>query len=673
MRLSQVDRLVATAAVALALTAIGTSPGAWAQATPEAATSAQAAPAEPVRPTSATPPAAAPAEVAAPAQPSAEPKPVAENPAVEKPAAAAPATVPPPAATATTTPAPVVTGTVATASTGDSAVADRLRDLASGKFDRLLGKRERAQIEAFYSSRNFAPLWIGNGAANDRAKAAIAYLARVDADGLEPADYPVPVFKDGLDTDALTEAELRLTQTVLTYARHALQGRVHYTRVAADIDFELAKFDPAEVLGKIADAKDITATLDSFEPQQPGYKALKAKLAETRTSKPSGVKRIPSGPVLKLGKDKKGNAIVMDDQRVPLLRERLSIEGDATSTAYDKAVADAVATFQKSHGLPANGQLTAATVDAINGPRRDNDAEIISINMERWRWLPRELGRTYVMVNVPDFSLRLVDNGKLYWSTRIVAGKPSQATPMTSAEMKFITVNPTWNVPPSIIKNEYLPALQQDPDALNRIGLKVVHNPDGTVRIYQPPGDRNALGRIRFNFPNKFLVYQHDTPDKNLFAHDRRAYSHGCMRVQDPLMYGEKILSLVLPEEHYTQERLRRMFGGAEVNINFPRNIPVHLTYQTAFVNDAGNLVIRDDVYGRDAKMLAILKGAERKVADLPMDRPRPSFSAPVRVPPGSLGPYYRGPSFFEQLFGVSSVTPTSRPTRRAARSQNLN
>ena len=298
----------------------------------------------------------------------------------------------------------------------------------------------------------------------------------------------MPALKDGLDADALAEAELKLTQTVLIYARHALQGRVHYTRVAADIDFELAKFDPADVLARLADSKNVAATLDSFQPQQPGYKALKVKLAAARTSKPSDVKRIPSGPVLKLAKDKKGNAIVMDDQRVPLLRERLAIEGDAASTAYDKAVADAITAFQKSHGLPATGQLTAATIEAINGPRRDNDAEIISINMERWRWLPRELGRTYVMVNVPDFSLRLVDNGKLYWATRIVAGKPSQATPMTSAEMKFITVNPTWNVPPSI--KERISA-----GVAAGSGSAVAHRPQGGAERRRHGADLSAAGR----------------------------------------------------------------------------------------------------------------------------------------------------------------------------------
>jgi len=156
---------------------------------------------------------------------------------------------------------------------------------------------------------------------------------------------------------------------------------------------------------------------------------------------------------------------------------------------------------------------------------------------------------------------------------------------------------------------------------LDRMGLRMEQNANGTVRIYQPPGDRNALGRIRFNFPNKFLVYQHDTPDKHLFAHDKRAYSHGCMRVEDPLMYGEKLLSIALPDQKYTKERLRSMYGPSEININFPTALPVHLTYQTAFVDDAGRLHLRDDIYGRDARHIAILRGDERKVADIATPR----------------------------------------------------
>ena len=218
----------------------------------------------------------------------------------------------------------------------------------------------------------------------------------------------------------------------------------------------------------------------------------------------------------------------------------------------------------------------------------------------------------------------------------------------------------------SIIENEYLPALEQDPEALDRIGLKMTQDPDGTIHISQPPGAGNALGRIRFNFPNKFLVYQHDTPDKYLFAKAKRAYSHGCMRVQNPLIYGEKLLSMVEPQGHYTAAKLESMFGGSEININFPKNIWVHLTYQTAFVDEDGKLQFRDDVYGRDAKMIAILKGSERKVADIAIERKPDASSKPVRMPVGMYGGGdrgYSGGGFFDFLFGGPHSAP--QPTYR--------
>src|SRR5207302_5430710 len=276
-------------------------------------------------------------------------------------------------------------------------------------------------------------------------------------------------------------------------------------------------------------------------------------------------------------------------------------------------LSDSITKFQKEQGVNANGQLTSATLDAINGPKREKTVDIIVANMERWRWMPRDLGETYVMVNIPDFSLRVVKDGKLVWKTKVVVGKPNLPTPLLSADMKFITVNPTWNVPPSIIQNEYLPALQQDPQAMDRIGLKVEQNKDGTIRIYQPPGDRNALGRIRFNFPNKFLVYQHDTPDKHLYAKEERAFSHGCMRVQNPDQYAATLLNITMPNEHYTPEKIRGMYGHSEIDIKFPTPIPVNITYQTAFVDDAGKLQLRKDVYGRDATMLALLRNTRNK------------------------------------------------------------
>jgi murein L,D-transpeptidase YcbB/YkuD len=585
-------------------------------------------------------------------------------------AAPAPAATPAPAPAEVTNSVPATKFNTASA-VADTAVVDKLRDqLASGKLDRILGgKKDRITVEAFYASRDFAPLWIADGAMNDRAKTAAAYLAGVDADGLDPSEYPVPQIKAGMEPEALAEAEIKFTDAVLTFARHAMSGRVHYSRVSGDIVYDLAKPDPANVLARVAKAQDAGAALDSLNPPQPQYKALKAKLAEIRKSAEDVAKpMIPHGPVLKYGKEKKGKdvkEVLMQDPRVPALRERFGLKAADGDTTYDKTLADTIAKYQKEVGISPSGQLNAATLDALNGPKREKTVDIIIANMERWRWMPRDLGRTYVMVNIPDFTLRVMNNDKLVWKTKVVVGKPNLPTPLLSAEMKFITVNPTWNVPPSIINNEYLPALQQDPQAMERIGLKVEQNKDGTVRIYQPPGDRNALGRIRFNFPNKFLVYQHDTPDKHLFAHDKRAYSHGCMRVENPLKYGEVLLSLALPNEHYTAERLQKMFGGSEVNINFPTGIPDHLTYQTAFVDDDGKLQIRDDVYGRDQRLLAILKGSDRKMADIAIDRPKGSSSAPVKMPPGTFGSAggFSGPSFFERLFGG---TPEPAPKPRA-------
>jgi murein L,D-transpeptidase YcbB/YkuD len=363
---------------------------------------------------------------------------------------------------------------------------------------------------------------------------------------------------------------------------------------------------------------------------------------------------VPDGKIIRPG---------MKDARVTALRKRLDIAGDKENPLYDDAVHDAVKAFQTENDINVDGDLGPNTVRMLNGERREarpsaaDPTDRIIVNMERWRWTPRDLGNPHVVVNIPDYTLTLYNNDKVYWHTKIVVGKPNLPTPMLSAEMKFITVNPTWNVPPSIIEKEYLPALQADPQALDRIGLKLTQDVDGTIHISQPPGAGNALGRIRFNFPNKFLVYQHDTPDKYLFSRDKRAFSHGCMRVQNPLTYGEKLLSLVLPKERFTEARLESMFGGSEININFPKFIPVHLTYQTAFVDDAGKLQLREDVYGRDAKMLAILKSNERKVADIAVERASPnSSSKPVRMPVGmygSGGSYGGGGSnFFDWIFG---------------------
>ncbi len=572
------------------------------------------------------------------------------TPAGTRPAAATPAAAPaalPTAAAPAAAPeaAPATAAVPATAApavvelTVDQGIADKIHELFGGKSDRLIDRKYKAAVESFYAARNYAPIWSSDSAESARAKDAAKFLAGVDADGLDPADYPIPSFTN-TDPGALAEAELKFTATVLTYARHAQIGRVHYSRVSADIVYDLVAPEPAAVLGGLADTKNVAEVLDGFNPPHAGYKALKVKLAESRgrTGESGGV-RIAAGQGLKVG---------MQDPRVPVLRERLGVTAE-DNIIYDKPLAEAVKKFQRQRDLPESGSLNNATVEALNGPRRDRDADIIIANMERWRWVPRDLGKAHVIVNIPDYTLKVMDHGAMVWTTRIVTGQPGEkATPLLSETMKYITVNPTWNVPPSIINNEYLPALANDPTVLDRMGLKLERNRDGSVHIYQPPGDGNALGRIRFNFPNKFLVYQHDTPDKYLFAKDKRAFSHGCMRVQFPDKYAEVLLNIANPKDGYTADKIRRMYGSGERDIQLNTPIPVHLTYQTAFVDDAGHLAIREDIYGRDSRLLAALKGEDRRMADAPVER-REASNAPRRQ--AAQMPAQRAPTSFFGLF----------------------
>jgi murein L,D-transpeptidase YcbB/YkuD len=650
-----------------------------AEAAPAEQPAATAAPSEPAEPAAAEANPAESATAAAPAEPATTgttPAPTVTEAPATQPAAAATATggdeVPAPSPTApadnaapatdnAAAPAAAPTPVVADANTP---IATQLRELASGKFDRIVGgKKDRPAFDAYYAAHGYAPIWITDGNFNARAAAAIAYLGQVDADGLDPADYPVPNISASVtDPAALADAEMRLSASVVTYAHHASVGRVHWSRVSSSILYEVKPPVPADVLGAMADAKDVAATLAGYEPQAPNYIALKAKLADLRAGKTTpGKAPIPNGPPPKLGGQ---------DDRVPQLRERFGLSGDGTT--YDKALADAVKKFQQEHELKVSGLLTQQTIDALNGRSPDRPIDTILANLERWRWMPHDLGKDYVIVNLPDYTLRVFHDGHQVWMTRIVTGKPTMATPIMTAEMKYITVNPTWNVPPSIVAREYMPALAADPTVLGRMGLRVSYNPDGSIHISQPPGDHNALGRIRFNFPNKFLVYQHDTPDKNLFALDKRAFSHGCMRVQDPVKYAEVLLSIVRPGDGYSEERIHKMIASrGEQDIQFPHNLPVHLTYQTAFVDENGRLEFREDMYGRDQALIAILRGEERKIAESPVERRegysgRPAAMAGGYYQNGYQG-YQNGGNFFSRLFGGGFGDPQPAPRRRAA------
>jgi murein L,D-transpeptidase YcbB/YkuD len=657
------------------------------------ADTAISAPAAPTANADAAKPAEAkPADVAtAPAPAAAKPDVAATEPAKVEPTKTEPAK----SDTATTAPAAPPTATAAAPAAepvkaasnvpaADQPVADKLRDMFGSKslryFDR---KAERAVVEKFYTARDFAPLWTQGGMLTETAKGVIARLKDAASDGLNAADYPAPDFAAATTPDALADADLKLTDSMLDYARQAQSGRMHYSQVSGDIQYPEHPTDPAEVLANVTSAKDASTALDSYNPPQKLYRELKAKLAELRGVGKGPVIQIEQGPVLKFtspGK-KQQAAAAMEDPRVPQLRAKLGVSENADDTHYDAKVAEAVRKFQESVELRPTGVLDDQTVRAINSPKRDKQIDTVVVNMERWRWLPRDLGApaigdAYVILNIPDYTLKVMQHGAQVWTTKVVTGKPGiHATPLLTETMKYITVNPTWNVPPSIVYGEYLPALQQDPTVLERMGLRLDRNPDGSVHISQPPGEANALGRIRFNFPNKFLVYQHDTPDKYLFAKDERAFSHGCMRVQNPDQYAAVLLGITEPNEHYTADRIRSMYGHSEIDLKFPTPIPVNITYQTAFVDDAGKLEFRKDIYGRDATMVAMLRNAHGKDMETVVAHSQPSYSHPVGNLPTSVNyasANSSGPSFFERLFGGPSVAPPPPPGRRPVPPRNV-
>lgn len=527
----------------------------------------------------------------------------------------------------------------------DAQISDRLRaTLAANKADK--GDAERKAVETFYASRNYAPMWIRDGRLTGGAKSAILRMKNAQGDALEPADYPMPDFGNASSADQLAAADYKLTYAALTYARHLSLGRIAPTRVTAEVDYGKRDADSGDILRKLADARDANTAFDSFEPPHQAYKALKAKLAELRNAGPraDAGERIAGGPAIKPG-DK--------DARVPQLREKLNVrlvargprtvqvrdqrtgrikvmklpaeDPKANELVYDKALFNAIKNVQARADIKPTGVIDNRTIAAVNGPTPQQQINVVMANMERWRWLPRGLGANYVMVNVPDYSLKVMRDDRVVWRTKIVAGKPQTPTPLLTAAMDNVVVNPSWYVPQSIIQNELLPQYASDPNIFDRMGLEVKRGPDGHINVRQPPGMANALGRIKFNFPNKYQVYLHDTPEKRLFAADKRAFSHGCMRVENPTKFGEVMLAMAIPGPTPSQPQIERLVGQEEKTFKMVNRPMVHLTYQTAFVDDDGKLQMRDDIYGFDKRIHTIMATDERRVADVapPQDKTR--------------------------------------------------
>jgi murein L,D-transpeptidase YcbB/YkuD len=463
-------------------------------------------------------------------------------------------------------------------------------------------------IAKFYAARAFAPLWTDGQGWTARGRAAWARIAAAAGDGLDPAAFHLPPQAlSGADAEAVAAAEVKLSAAAIAYARTAAGGRIAPSRLGPNVDEHPWRPAPEEVLAKLAGPGDVAALLDSYNPQEPAFQALRRKLAALRQNAAAApdLPIIPAGAILRPG---------MTDVRVALLRTRLGmadLASDDDPDLYDDVLAEAVQRFQERQGLAGDSMVGRNTVAALNaGAHPANPIPVILANMERWRWLPRARGQTQVVVNVPEFMVRVFRDGKVVHEAKIVDGRPTNQTPIFSDNIQFMVVNPYWHVPKSIAAKEVVPHLMRDPSYLDRQDMQVLYHghpvdpasvPWGNVNpaefeFRQNPGDENALGHIKFLFPNRYSVYLHDTPEKRLFARPMRAYSHGCMRVQDPFAFAAALLE----GTDIQVARIKAMVGGSEKWVRLPKKIPIDIVYFTASVDGDGNLVMRPDIYGYD-------------------------------------------------------------------------
>ncbi len=480
------------------------------------------------------------------------------------------------------------------------------------------------QIFTFYQDRNYKPVWTRDTGIKGKGKALFKALKNAHEHGLNPEFYDTDAIAERMDAtnpEVLAELDFLLSMAFADFASDLTTGHLKPSRVNSELHLNPHGPGPLSLIDGAEEADKLDAYIYSLAEKNPRYGRLKQKLAEYRELASLGeLPKIPAGKALKPG---------MDDPRVPAIRKLLLSYGDlannenAASTTYDDELVTAVKHFQQRHGRTQDGVIGPSTLKAMNVPISYRIKQM-KINLERRRWMSKNLGKRYVFVNQADQILKVVDTlpdrEKTRLVARIVVGKPFHRTPVFSDKMEYLVINPYWNVPPSIANKEYLPKLRRDPGYLQRQNIRILSS-SGEVnpysvnwnsisripyRLRQDSGGRNALGRLKFIFPNKYNVYIHDTPSKSLFNRDTRYFSHGCMRVQYPV----KLAAVLLKPQGWSEQRIRNQIASGKRRIvRLKTKIPVHVTYLTSWVNKDGTVNFRKDVYGRDKRLMkALLK-----------------------------------------------------------------
>ena len=477
---------------------------------------------------------------------------------------------------------------------------------------------ERAEdraVEAFYAARGHVPLWLDD---HQRLLALRAALQAAPAHALPDRSAILPV-------EALTAAdELAITRVYLAHARALSSGLLDPRRISRDMTRVPVRPATADLLTGLAEAEDAAAFLAGLAPQDPGYAALLERYRQL-SALPADAwgPTVPSGPILRPGES---------SPRVRALRARLVALGelDAATPAepdrYDGRLAVAVEAFQRRHGLNDDAAVGPMTLAALNASPSDRAAQI-AVNLERMRWLNHPLGHRRIVVNQADFTVTLYEGAEVLFHERAIVGMVDRQTPEFSDTMTHLVFNPTWFVPRSIATRDILPKLRNDPTYLARSNMVLTRADGGPLpadpsahdftaysagsfpyRIRQRPDPDNALGQVKFMFPNNHAVYLHDTPNRALFARDQRAFSSGCVRVRDPLRLAALLLA---PQRDDPAASIDAMLAsGRERHVTLTDPVAVHLVYRTAWRDDAGRDQFRADVYGRDAAVVQALRGA---------------------------------------------------------------
>lgn len=506
----------------------------------------------------------------------------------------------------------------------------------SADMEVMADRSARDAILAYYA-KTPEFIWVDGYAPNDRAKAAMAVFKDAAKVGLEPRDYGVELPGDGFDLAntadrlrRLMRFELAMSAAALRYAHDAMNGRITPNKLSDYHDLEPKPFDGAQVLASLDGADDIADRLRAFNPSSKRFAMLAAELQRLRAEAgEDDLPVIPPKTLIRPGQDdpqwpnvvRLVARVLADDlteeQRVLLYENR-------DVTVYDQALVPLVKAAQKARGVGADGIVGPRTVAAMQGQTNAQKLRATLYAMERLRWLPTDFGSRYVFINQPAFWASYMEGDQEKLGMRVVVGKRANQTNFFYDEIEYVEYNPYWGVPRSILVNEMLPKLQRDPSYLDRIGYEVFsgnrrvssssvdwwNGGANRVSVRQPPSEKNALGELKIMFPNKHNIYMHDTPSKSLFSRDVRAFSHGCVRLQQPREMAAAVLGTDLSE-------IRQGLANGHNRSTLDKPVPVYVAYFTAWPSDTGTVEFYSDIYGRDDRLQKAIEatGAARETA----------------------------------------------------------